>query len=72
MSFFQTQDKYFKIDVTVHAPVLVVPLTDQMEQGLMVDLGSVNIENTLLVPDPSSNVAIDAYGVKLDSFKVSR
>ncbi len=69
----QAHEKYFKIEVGVHAPVLILPVGEHSDQGLMVDLGSLAIRNTLLTPDQSQvRVGIDAYGIKLDSFKVSR
>ena len=69
----QAHDKYFKVEVIVQAPVLLLPISEQSDQGFMVDLGSVAIQNTLIVPDQSQvRVGIDAYGIKLDSFKVSR
>ncbi len=58
------------VDVKVHAPVLIVPLNESGTQGLMVDLGSLSIQNTLLTP--AENVGIDAYGFTLQSFKISR
>ena len=56
--------------MSVHAPVFLLPLNDEMDQALMVDLGSLTVKNTLLTPDQQHS--IDAFGVKLDSFKVSR
>lgn len=66
----QAQDKYFNIDVSVHAPVFLLPLNDAMDQALMVDLGSLTARNTLLMPDQEHS--IDAFGVNLEAFKVSR
>ena len=54
----------------MHAPVFFLPLNDTMDQAVMVDLGSLNVKNTLLSPDQEHSV--DAFGVKLDAFKVSR
>lgn len=69
----QTEDKYFKVDVVVHAPVLFLPVSEESPQSFVLDLGSVSIQNTLLIPDHTAgNIGIDAYGIKLDSFKVSR
>lgn len=69
----QANDKYFKVEVAVNAPVLILPISETSRDGFMVDLGSLAIQNTLLVPDQSQvQVGIDAYGIKLDSFKVSR
>lgn len=56
--------------MSVHAPVFFLPLNDAMDQAVMVDLGSLNVKNTLLSPDQEHSV--DAFGVKLDAFKVSR
>lgn len=73
LPFLQAHDKYFKVEVAVHAPVLILPISESSKDGFMVDLGSVAIQNTLLIPDQSQvQVGIDAYGIKLDSFKVSR
>ena len=66
----QAQDKYFNVDVSVQAPVFLLPLNESMNQALMVDLGSLNVKNTLLVPDQEHS--IDAFGINLDAFKVSR
>ena len=68
--FVQAQDKYFNVDVSVHAPVFFLPLNDAMTQALMIDLGSLSVKNTLLQPDQEHS--IDAFGVNLDAFKVSR
>ena len=69
----QAHDKYFKVEVTAHAPVIIFPVSESSNQGFMMDLGSLAIQNTLLVPDQSQRrVGIDAYGIKLESFKVSR
>ena len=57
----------------MQAPVLILPVSEHSDQGFMIDLGSLAIQNTILVPDQSQvRVGIDAYGIKLDSFKVSR
>ena len=56
--------------MSVHAPVFFLPLNDTMNQALMVDLGSLSVKNTLLVPDQEHS--IDAFGVNLEAFKVSR
>ena len=66
----KAQDKYFNVDVSVHAPVFLLPLNDAMDQAVMVDLGSLTVKNTLLTQNQKH--CIDAFGVKLDSFKVSR
>ncbi len=64
------------MDVVVHAPVLIIPVVKsdgKSTDGLMIDLGCLNVKNTLLVPDQSQiRVGIDAYGIKLEAFKVSR
>jgi hypothetical protein len=66
------------VNVIVHAPVLIIPrqgFTDKegLGHGFMVDLGCLEVKNTLIVPDQSQvRVGIDAYGIKLESFKVSR
>lgn len=61
------------MDVKVHAPVLLIPTNQRSEQGIMVDLGSLAVQNTLLIPDQSAgNIGIDAYGITLNSFKISR
>ena len=61
------------MEVSVHAPVLVLPVSETSKEGFMVDLGSLAIENTLLIPDQSvGQLGVDAYGIKLDSFKISR
>ena len=57
----------------MHAPVLILPFSEDSDQAFMVDLGSLDIKNTLLMPDQSQlHVGIDAYGIKLESFKASR
>ena len=66
----QAHDKYFSVAVNVHAPVLIVPISETSSDGFMVDLGSIAVQNTLLVPDQKAY--IDAFGIRLDSFKVSR
>lgn len=66
----QAQDKYFNVDISVQAPVFLLPLNESTNQALMVDLGSFSVKNTLLAPDQEHS--IDAFGVKLDAFKVSR
>ncbi len=66
----QAQDKFLMVDVKVQAPVLIVPTSQEATQGLMVDLGSFSIQNTLLAP--ADNVGVDAYGFTLSSFKISR
>ena len=58
--------------VKVHAPVLILPISETSRDGFMADLGSVAIQNTILVADQQARVSIDAYGIKLDSIKVSR
>jgi len=60
------------VAVSVHAPVLIVPVGGDSRDGFMVDLGSVAVQNTLLIPDQQARACIDAFGIKLDSFKVSR
>jgi len=61
------------MDILVHAPVLVLPVSEESPQGFMMDFGSVSIQNTLIIPDHTAgHIGIDAYGIKLDSFKVSR
>ena len=61
------------VDVKVHAPVMLIPTSQQSTQGIMVDLGSVAVQNTLLIPDKSANnIGIDAYGITLNAFKISR
>ncbi|XP_064395949.1 intermembrane lipid transfer protein VPS13A-like isoform X2 [Halichondria panicea] len=64
------RDKFLVVDVKVQAPVLIVPTSQEATQGLMVDLGSLSIQNTLLAP--ADNVGVDAYGFTLSSFKISR
>ena len=61
---------YFNVDISVHAPVFFLPLNYAMDQAVMVDQGSLKIKNTVLNPDHEHS--IDAFGVKLDAFKVSR
>ena len=69
----QASDKYFNVEVAVHAPVLILPISETSRDGFMVDLGSLAVRNTLLIPDQSLvQVGVDAYGIKLDSFKISR
>ena len=69
----QAIDKYFKVEVTVNAPVVLLPVSEVSDQCFMIDMGSLAVQNTLLIPDKSQvRVGIDAYGIKLESFKVSR
>ena len=56
--------------MSVHAPVFILPLSDVMDQAVMVDLGSLSVKNTVIALDQEHS--IDAFGVKLDAFKVSR
>ena len=54
----------------MHAPVLLLPISELSPQAFMVDLGSLSVQNMLL--EPEEGVGIDAYGINLDSIKASR
>ena len=66
----QAWDKYFNLDVSAHAPVLLLPVSETSAQAFMLDLGSISIKNMLLPLDEGAG--IEAYGINLDSLKVSR
>ena len=69
----QRPSVYFLIDVQVTAPVLLVPLTRDAEQSIMVDLGHLEIKNGLETTDiQGESVTVDAYALRLQSFKISR
>lgn len=61
------------MNISVEAPVLFLPLAEESEQCLMVDMGNLSLKNTLKpLPDTAEQVAVDEYIVTLTSFKVSR
>ncbi len=65
--------KHFKMNISVHAPVLFLPLGDETVQCLMIDLGNLSLRNALKAePDTAERVAVDEYTISLTSFKVSR
>lgn len=66
----QAWDKYLTIDVNAHAPVLILPVSEDSAQAFMVDLGSISVRNMLLPLDEGAGV--EAYGINLDSLKASR
>ena len=64
---------YFKLNVTMHAPAFLLPLSEESSQAFMVDLGKVQVLNALLMPEHTEGyIGIDGYGITLDSFKISR
>ena len=64
---------YFVLNVTMHAPAILLPLSEDSNQGFMVDLGKVKLLNALLKPEHTEEyIGIDGYGITLESFKISR
>ena len=70
LPYSQAWDKYLTIDVNAHAPVLILPVSEDSAQAFMVDLGSISVRNMLLPLDEGAGV--EAYGINLDSLKASR
>ena len=68
--------KHFKFDVVVHAPVLFLPLGEDSAHSIMVDLGQLEVKNTLRlsedIEDTDRKIGVDEYTIKLTSFKISR
>lgn len=70
---FQPSSVYFGVNVNVSAPVFLFPLTRDSNQSLMVDLGSLAVQNSLKsIESGGESVTLDAYIIQLQSFKISR
>ena len=68
--FVQAWDKYMSVDVSLSAPVLLIPVSEVSAQAFMINLGSISAQNMLLSPE--EGVGMEAFGINLDSFKASR
>ena len=57
----------------MHAPAVLLPVSEDSTQSFMVDLGKVKLLNTLLKPEHTEEyIGIDGYGITLESFQISR
>ncbi len=68
-----TNYKHFQMNISVHAPVLFMPMAEDSTQCLMIDLGNLDLRNALkAAPNTAEHVVVDEYTVNLTAFKVSR
>ena len=48
----------------MHAPAVLLPVSEDSTQSFMVDLGKVTMKNTLLRPEHTEEyIGIDGYGI---------
>lgn len=65
-----------KLDIVLHAPIIVVPQHSQSSNGLLFDLGCLKVNNSFLLKKQRLNdktpVILDKLLVTLTNIKMSR
>ncbi|XP_043195691.1 vacuolar protein sorting-associated protein 13-like [Amphibalanus amphitrite] len=65
-----------KLDITMKAPVIVVPQNSSSDWALVADLGYLSVSNSLEMPGPRSHLGapavLDVMTLKLDNLQFSR
>ena len=64
----QVQDVFVKLNILLHAPMILLPTTGDM--AIMIDLGKLNLSNE--INSLQKDLVIDCFAVTLQEFKVSR
>lgn len=61
-----------KLDVSIEAPEIVVPLKSSSDDVILADLGKLKLSNSFYVVPSEKTAIAEAYDIKLSNLQVSR
>lgn len=61
-----------KLDVSIEAPEIVVPLKSDSEDVILADLGKLKLSNSFFIVPSESAAIAEAYDIRLSNLQVSR
>ena len=76
MQSLQQQTSRTKLDVSIQAPLVIIPISSTSVHALVADLGQVSVQNKFEIagkgPDGVNDIVVDDMSVVLHSLKLTR
>ena len=61
-----------RLDISIDAPEIVVPLKSTSDEVILADLGKLRLSNSFFVPPSEEKAIAELYDITLTDFQVTR